>query len=172
MARQTLVGKRTSQFPLLTVFVIVILLVGAYIFYINKDNYSDTSPTPSNSSQTKTFRSETMEFEIEVPEGFEVEEKFTTVKLKNTKGEILIARNSTNFDSLEEYLNDSRLQSEKFVVNTYLEINNLSSVEGFVGEQKVYFLYASNNVYSISTPNKDLYIDLGQVAQSFRYIPK
>lgn len=41
----------------------------------------------------------------------------------------------------------------------------------YIGDEKNYFIYVSDSVYSFSTSDKSLYDDLDQIAQSFKYIP-
>lgn len=164
--------KLTQKQPVLTALFIILFLVAAgfsSLSYLrNYKSFSTTSPSPVPKS--KTYHSDVMDFTVEVPSGFEIEEKFTIIKLTNNKGEILIAQNGTNYNTLKDYLNDPRLKEVNELSNlVFSNENETERAEGFLGEQKVYFIYSNYRVYSLSTLNRDLYTALDQIAQSFRY---
>lgn len=181
MPRQTSGRKQTSFIfspPVLVVFV-ALLLTGTYVYLTKNKPSADTSSTVSAPTQTKTFRSETMEFEIEVPEGFEVEDLTSAVDLNSNKGKISIVRNGTNFKDLNSYLQDfdsKRKVSASSVINlkidTFKAVSRILNISGSNTEQKSYYIYINNGVYVISTDSSNLYPTLDQIAQSFRYIPK
>ena len=71
-----------------------------------------------------------------------------------------------------DFLKDNRGTSYTNITNKrYLNINNLESVSGFIGEEKIYFIYVDYTVYLISSKTGALFSDLDQIAQSFRYTP-
>lgn len=135
---------------------------------ISPQTSSYSSPTPVAATQTFTASSVMNSFTVQIPQGFNAEEKFATIFVKNQTGEIRIRQNTTNFMSLEEYIKNSRNN-----LNTILEkraskeINGLTSISGFVEKEKIYFIYSNQKVYIISTDRIELYDFLDQIAQSF-----
>lgn len=163
---------------LLLPLIIIVVIVGGYFGLqkfskkqppLSQEPSSSLAPSPAN---LKTFESKTMKIKIEVPEEFNVEEKFASVKIKTSQGEISVDRNGTNFSNLNDYIKNSQNNLEVRITNRKeLTINNLISISGMLEKEEIYFIYINNFVYTLSTSSPDLYDDLDQIAQSFRYIP-
>lgn len=162
---------------LLLPIIIVLVLAGGYFVanqsIIQKKILPTQSPSPSPPSlELKTFQSKTMKFSIDLPDEFLAEEKLGSVTISTPEGEIYIDKNGTNFDSLEPYLKDLSLKNRFSLVDRKnLAINELSSISGTTGEEKTYFIYKNNMVYTLNVKIKGLHDDLDQIAQSFRYTP-
>lgn len=154
--------------------IIIVLLAAAGYFAVNqKTILPGKAPSSSPTSQElKTFQSESQNFSVMIPAKFQVKEKFTTVEFSIQGDLIMISRNSTNFDNIDDYLNNlAKLNKVELKGKEKLTINSLSATRAFVDNTKTYFLHTGNRVYSISTSTEILYHELDQIAQSFRYIP-
>ena len=154
-------------FCLITIVYILTQLSAKQDNLYNMPNYSPTQ------RKTKIFKSsEIMKFSIVVPYRYEVLEKFGSVTINTKDGKILVGRNGTNFDNLRDYIKNSRNNLENTLFETeYLVINGLEGMSGKIGIEKIYFIYAENMVYIISTSSSALFEDLDKIAQSFRYAP-
>jgi len=133
-------------------------------------------------TKLKTFKSSSLDFTVQLPEKYEIEEGVTFVDIKLGKDIISGVR---NFDpigegSLEKYLEYADDKNE--IISTseknYLNIKghpamSRKEIRGGVNK-KAYYIYVSNTdkiVYVFSTKSESLYGDLDQIAQSFRYTP-
>ena len=156
--------------------VILVAIVALVSFFYFKTSPSTTLdiPIPSTVSQStlKTFKSSSvMDFTIEVPSKYTIEEKFTTVTITSQNEEISIRRSGTNSSNLDDYLSWLSKMNKLIINNkTKISVNNLSAIHATVEGKNMYFIYIDNFVYSIST-NSKLDDDLDQIAQSFRYTP-
>ncbi len=162
------------------VLVIFVLVMGVVLYFqqqgvdINtqKSTVSQSFTPVEYREEIQTVRPQDMNYTIEVPSSFNVEEKTPSVILSSVGNEITITRSGTNFDDIDSYI--SNLSEENnFVLEAKKEdvVNGLSAISGFVGERKSYFIYADGWVYTLSTTSTDLYSDLDQIAKSFRYTP-
>lgn len=161
---------------LILVIIVATLATGAFVYY-----KSDTSQSESTRStqQTKTFLSKNLKFSINIPSNLLIEEKFTTITLKNDDVKITISRNGTNFEKLEESINDLHQKNKTLMFNkTSLNINGLTAIKGVLNNPSgsssrefVYYIKIDNIIYVLSTKDESLYNDLDQIAQSFRYTP-
>ena len=173
---------------LLSVLIITAVLVGGYFGYkeISQTPEGKTTPastitpvTSPGNQELKTFKSKNIQFAVQVPKNFEVQEKIAYVDLISSVGRINLSRNATNFDSIKDYLNDFDSKREVEVSNEVIinigAYDSIKRIENFnigpIDEQNLYFIYVDNWVYSISTSTQSLYPVLDQIAQSFRYIP-
>lgn len=89
--------------------VLILIIVSVFVFKgIQKQSTQNLIPTPTvPNTSLKTFKSSsTMDFTIKVPLKYEIEEKAVSVVLSSTEGNILIGQNGTNFDNLQDYLQD------------------------------------------------------------------
>lgn len=155
--------------------VLILIIVSVFVFKgIQKQSTQNLIPTPTvPNTSLKTFKSSsTMDFTIKVPLKYEIEEKAVSVVLSSTEGNILIGQNGTNFDNLQDYLQDLS-KKNKFTLTGKVTtvINGMETTVGKINNEKYYFIYAPDRVYSIYTSFKTLYSDLDQIAQSFRYSP-
>lgn len=164
--------KRENKFLSFIVIIVIIIFVSAIYIVLSSGNfYQNTSNNQSASSQI--YKSKAMKFTINIPVGFQAEEKFTTLSLKNSKGEILLSRVGTNIVNIDDYLNDLDKKNNSVIFNREkLTINNLPAIRGMVGSQKYYFIYAYDwTVFTLLATSESLFGDLDQIAQSFKYTP-
>jgi len=152
---------------------VVLVVVFLVLFFRGSLKFSSDSPTA-----TKTFKSsEVMDFEVEVPSGFSVEEKIIRVILTFEGNSIYLDKSSTNFDDLDSYIADlDSIDRVEVIEEKTTSINSLKAVRREVvlgtGEKRlVYDIYAEGLIYTIFTDSPALYDDLDQIAKSFRYAP-
>lgn len=152
------------------IFITVLALILLFI-YVNFR--SQSSPASNGAQQTKRFESKDLKFSISLPTDFLIEEKFNSIFLKSNDGEITVGRIGTNFDNLNDYLDNlSSLNNFTIENKENLTINNYSAVKAYIKGATYYFIYPSKwVVYSIFTKSQPLFGDLDQIAQSFRYTP-
>ncbi|EKD71047.1 MAG: hypothetical protein ACD_46C00286G0002 [uncultured bacterium] len=177
--------KKQTQNVLTILVILVIISAVIILFYLTttpaklNSSISQVAPTDiNNSPQGKTYISKNLKFKIKAPIGYQLEEKFTTVILKNNKGEIIIDRSGTNYGKIEDYLIFFDQQRNiKIEQEDKLNINGLKSVRrleyfttGQKEEHKIYFIYKEYAIYKISTKFRNLFDDLDIIAQSFEYI--
>jgi hypothetical protein len=155
--------------------IIVFALFSRQQLQSEKETVSPTS-FPRN---MQTFYSMLWSFSIEVPDSYQILEKNTFIELfKNDGKKITVVKNGTNFDNLEDYLQefDSR-RKIRSSDEKMLRIDNMDAIVRIdtfpdVGvTQKAYYIYTGYMVYILSTEDTQLYNDLDQIAQSFRYTP-
>ena len=161
--------------------IVIIAIIGGYLALKQNSNQTYKPPavaSPSPKQSLKTFESKTMNFKVELPSKYNVEEKFTTVNFKVEKGEIIVSRNGTNFKSLDEYLSDLRTKNKlevreekKLIIDNNDVVVLFVKITGNDNDTKEYFIYVDNWVYLINSREPSLYPDLDQIAQSFRYTP-
>lgn len=162
--------------------IIVIFIAAVGYFATNQKTIPfGKSPSPSPTSQElKTFQSKFMKFSVDVPSGFRIKEELTFVDLEKNNAKINISKNSTNENNVYGYVKDfdkkrSGLSVEEEESVKVANLDSLKRIEKFskgpITQQKVYYIYAENKAYSVSTSDLALYDDLDQIAQSFRYIP-
>lgn len=165
---------------IILIILIILASIGAYFgfkkfastkpYQINQ--LPSSTPTLSITSKTKTFQSTILKFSIEIPDRFTVSENSGRVVLSSTEGKIYIDRNGTNFSNIDDYVKDLSSKNKITLMSQERSITNgLESISGIVDADKEYFIYTENWVYLLSTSSKSLYLDLDQIAQSFRYIP-
>lgn len=167
--------KENLNYLLITIVVFSLIAVVYISTRSNGDqNVSYTAPSyaPSQPTKERIYRSKTLKFSIVIPSIFQIEEKFTTILLKNNDKLIQINRSGTNFSTLDDHLDNlSKLNQLTFSDRQHASISNYDSVKGTIGGEIHYFIYVDNWVYSLSTSSPPLFPDLDKIAQSFRYAP-
>lgn len=164
---------------LILTFLSVALIVGIVLILLkeqSKTYTNSTTGTGTPKASQRLFSSKSLDFSVELPKGFEVEEKFTTVVLKSSDGEILISRAGSNFDNIDDYLADLTVRNKlRFREKKKLTINDLEAIRGKFTEEGreeiIFFIYVEDRVFSISTTSNPLFDDLDQIALSFHYTP-
>lgn len=152
------------------VLVGVILLFLLLFFTIFPNSNKDASLL---NGQRQMYHSDFLNISFAVPNNYLVKElhNFITVT-NNDSEEIEISRIGTNSDSLEDYLYSIDQTSNKIYAGQEIfVINGFPVVRIGTNDKRYYLFYKKNFVYSISTTAPDLYDELDQVAQSFKYIP-
>ena len=157
------------------IFIVLVLSFGTILYLVASRTTSLWPRSKSNPTieRTKTFQSSsTMKFSITLPVTYSVEEKFGKVTVVTPAGEIYINQIGTNYDNLEDFLQNVK-ERNKFSIKEErkLVINDLPATLWEKTDERLYMLYRENTVYTISTKSKSLYDDLDQIAQSFRYTP-
>ncbi len=160
---------KTNQKQKILIILVVILLVG--VIASNKSIPKNTQ-LQTNIIQTKTFQSKIMKFTIGLPSNYQGQEKLGSVTVSTPKGILYIDRNGTNFDNIEDYVQDLG-KKNKFILSNKknLQINSLEAIVGNTNREKLYFIYSNYAVYTLSAKEEPLFPDLDQIAQSFRYTP-
>ncbi|MBI2338650.1 hypothetical protein HYU95_05720 [Candidatus Daviesbacteria bacterium] len=168
---------------LIILIILIVLALGITLYY-----KSTTSKVPSNvpgqpsetrqptstksAEETKIFKSKLMQFSVDLPNNYVAEERIGSAIITTPNGEIYIDRNGTNFDNINDYIEDLE-EKNRFAVSTKqsYKINNLETVAGIIDKEKAYFIYSNNAVYTLTAKDKSLFNDLDQIAKSFRYTP-
>ncbi len=168
------------------IFLILIgvLVIGVILYskfnLLTKNNSSlpKTGNSQSNDSgqttqkQIKTYQSKNLKFSVNFSGDFQIEERFNSVFLNSDNKMIIIERIGTNFSTIDEYLEDLGSKNKFMLKNKQKkQVNGAEAIMVYIGDEKNYFIYVSDSVYSFSTSDKSLYDDLDQIAQSFKYIP-
>lgn len=173
--------KTNHGFIILIAF---ILLFGAVVYLIadkNKSYSPQTNSIANTEEKTKIFRSSNvMKFSITVPASYKVEEKFASVTITAPQGNIQISKNGTNYDNIEQYIeNLTEINKLSITDIKSLYINDIQGISGIIEHplsglpsEKAYFLYPESwTVFSLSTSSPALFPVLDQIASSFRYTP-
>ena len=142
-----------------------------------------SSSTPSRSSATlsptREYQSKTLKISLTIPADWQVEEKPNFLKLMSSQGKITVDRINTNWDTLSGYLSEIDARRNVHVIEEKeIEINNLSGIQRVEipqgspkKEEKIYFFYVrENELYALSTSSPELYSQLDQIAQTFKYL--
>ncbi len=147
------------------------IIVAAGAYYTFQKNSSE--PTPTTAQGLKTFKSsETMDFTIEVPVEYEVEEWFEVLLIDAPDGELQISQNGTNYDNLDEHIAAlEELNRVSYTKEEDLIIDGSPAQRGTLENERIYFIFSEDRVYALSTEQPELYDDLDQIARSFRYTP-
>ena len=112
-----------------------------------------------------------LDISLIVPNNFSSEERFGTLTLSSSEGEISVSHNATNYDDLMSHLT-SPLNNIINKLDRFEEspIRNYQAIKGFMGNKKTYYIYAGSAVYFLSTTSPELYDELDAIAQSFQYL--
>ncbi|OGK51997.1 hypothetical protein A2966_04310 [Candidatus Roizmanbacteria bacterium RIFCSPLOWO2_01_FULL_41_22] len=121
----------------------------------------------------RQFNSRFLKLAFKIPQGYTVKtDDMSYVDLHKLDNQISVSRIATNFPSIDDHINDlSEKNHFTFMNKKNMFIGNLPTRQGFIGEDKTYFILANYWVYSFSTSSPELYGDLDQIARSFRYLP-
>lgn len=158
--------------------IILVIFIGVFIFLKKPASQPITNNSIVSTDTSRKFYSKTLKFEIDVPAGFQVEDKYSTILLANSSGNIRIGSIGTNYNNLEEYINDLGKKNKlEFKNKESLTINGLSAIKVIVHpinnnlDETTYFIYSEYSVYHLSTEKPALYNNLDIIAQSFKYTP-
>lgn len=164
------------NYPLIA---LVVFCLVAIVYIIIKSNggqnvsYQTPSYIPTQTKQPRIYTSKAMKFSINTPIDFKIEERFFRVTLSKTEGNIYIERSGTNFDNIDDYLNDLDKRNNSVTQNKEkIYINNLSAIRGMADNDRYYFIYVDKwIIFTLFTESNQLFADLDTIAQSFRYTP-
>ena len=138
--------------------------------------FPTATPTPSITQ----YHSKFLKISFSVPSEFEISESSIDVTLKSNVGEITIVRSWTNNRTIEGAVFEISDRGTSQVTNkNKFKINDLdviscdikSLVNNDPDSKGYYFYTAPGTIFSISTNSPELFHDLDQIAQSFRYEP-
>ena len=107
-----------------------------------------------------------------VPKGFEVKDQGILINLANNiEGNITIGRSGTNYNSIEDYFGFIR-ERNNFgdVLFSKAPSSKYQILHGKIQQSKLYLVYVDHWVFSLSTTSPDLYDDLEEIVQSFKYL--
>lgn len=169
MKHQT--SSHKERFIIITcIFVIVFSVIG-YI-YIQNIPQSNKKQVSEKKSQ-EIYKSEPMNFMVNIPDKFQIDQKSTTLILISKGKQIVISRSASGFENIDEYILDlAKKNSYKMINKKEFIINENSAVNFYSEDIKYYYIYVEPDwVYSLQTSSPELYDDLDKIAQSFRYTP-
>ena len=151
----------------------IILLLNIFGFFYNIKQLSPFVSLNENKQGYQEFISKNMHFSVKVPIRYQIEERTTSTVFSDEKGKILVGRTGTNYSTIEQYLDNLSLKNNfKTDGKESIVINSLPTVVLNIDNRRDYFIYGTEwTVYTLSTDSEELYGDLDQVAQSFRYEP-
>ena len=165
---------------LVSVVIILILATGFILRGINKQSAGNLKPTPTiSNTNLKTFKSSSaMDFTVQIPQDYDIDEKLTHIDFRNKKDFIGVDRtDASGFNSLKDFLAyvDDKNKLKLTPTIKELKINGQPAitrmeVRGSI-RYKMYYIHADNWVYVFSTKSESLDSDLDQIAQSFKYTP-
>jgi|GEM_PF-4593025 len=153
-------GQNNKRFLFFIAFFVSIILIALLlkVFYV----------------PTKTYHSDFLKISIDYPSNYQMEERFGTITLQSAKGKITVGSNGTNYESIDEYLEDLS-HANNFTITNKEKIKfkyELATLVTIDNEKKDYFFYPAKwSVYVISASSSVLYPDLDRIAKSFRYEP-
>jgi len=165
---------------ILTIFILIFGIIIYLVTNTNKGYAPETNTIINIKEGIKNFKSKTLRFNIAIPNRYTVTEGQTYVDLLlNGVAAFNIVRNGTNFESLSAYLKDSDdkkkvvmvTEEKTSTINEYESVSRIETNTGSGLKQKLYYIYADNWAYILSTSSEDLFDDLDQIAQSFKYTP-
>lgn len=183
--------KQQGNILIILVIILATVVIGAGAYMAVKKPTPEPSqvfPTPSPISeqkqssledkQPKIYFAKNMKFSIEIPSDFVTEEASISVSLTSKEGVIEIIKNGTNYNSLQDYIEDfdtkrslSVVESRKMQIDSHEALSRTIRFANNNINQKSYYIYVNYNVYIFSTSSEALYDDLDQIVQSFRYTP-
>ncbi len=166
--------------PLIIILVSSTVLVFIFLVLstLNQRAFSGYNDSGSGKKLTDkmVYTSIPMRFEVEVPTEFEVEETELTISVKDNLGEILISRNGTEYDDLKDHLEfGAQMNGLEIISLTWSIIDGHESINTVAESdegQEYYLQYikVQDTVYAFSTSHPNLYDELDQIAQSFKYL--
>lgn len=167
--------KYTKNKKTIGLLLTAILAIFLFLFIRNLPNSNEQKV--NSDANYKEVASEFMNFSVNVPQNVETEEGYSFVTILFQEGDVKIDRNGTNFDSVEEYVQDfdtkrslNVISESPVLIGKYSGITRIEKLNGGpVLEEKVYYIYVDNYIYSIHTSSPDLYDELDTIAHSFHY---
>lgn len=158
--------------PALIIFLFLGFLAVFYIFFSNITNQYQVS----RNNESRVYESEYLKFTLNLPIAYQVADETSRITLNSKKGKLTIVRNGTQFNSINEYLNDFDLKRNlEIIKDQNLKINGYDSRSRELLfsdqniKQKSIYIYVDSWVYVLSTSSEELYDELDQIAKSFKY---
>jgi hypothetical protein len=158
-----------KNYNFLLVFMAVVLSIIGAAWYL--DIFSNSSINKREVTERVITTKGPLDISLIVPTIFSSEERFGTLTLSSSEGQISVSHNGTNHPDLTSHLSDSRNdllarinEIENFSINGY------EAMSGMLEGKKYYFIYVDYAVYFLSTTSPELYDELDAIAQSFQYL--
>lgn len=159
----------------------ILVLVGffALAYFVTAGNKNNVGQYKQDDTQQAIFNSKYLKFSMILPGNFFANDETSRVVISSPNGQLYVNRNGTQYRDLSNYL-DNFDERTNLIVADEEELNIddndavmriYESTDVAQNQEKIYFIYAENNVYKISTTDKELFDDLERVAKSFRYAP-
>lgn len=175
------------------VLVLLLLILGAIIYFFSPGfkKQENPEPTPNYSNQQsvaeaskspdsiKDYYSKNLKIGFKVPKEANIEEKFVDIIISLKNGKIIQTRIGTNFPSAREYFADLKTKNT-LSPKTYEEITIngrdailviLNDPNDRTKDQKTYFIYDHDAIYTFYSSDEALYPVLDQIVESFEYRP-
>lgn len=158
---------------------VALLFVVSIMLYLRPKQVIAPESINNFSQEMKEYKSDFLDFSVSFPSKFQVEEDMTFVNFISSEGIINVSRNGTDFYDIQSYLQDFDLKRNIQVTSEDGEniqgINGVRRIEKFnsgpTERHLAMYFYINNSIYAISTSSEELYDELDQIAQSFRYTP-
>ncbi len=167
-----------NQLILLICILLIVPLITVFVGLTKISKKISTLTQNQKVNRRERYQSKILQFSVEIPNYFHVQDESLTINFISSKGTITIIRNGTNFNTLYDYIKefDSRrrikiVSTEKKSINGYESIFRTIEFPAGKSTQRSDYIYINNWVYILSTSSKNLYSDLDQIAQSFKYSP-
>ncbi len=162
--------ENKKNYNFLLVLMALVLCIAGVVWYIRNSFGPSEHSQPEATERVITTKGP-LDISLIVPTKFSSEERFGTLTLSSSEGEIDLAHNATNYDDLMSHLtsplNNIVNKLDKFEESS---IKNYEAIKGFMGDKKTYYVYAGSAVYFLSTSSPELYDELDAIAQSFTYL--
>jgi hypothetical protein len=157
-----------KNYNFLLVFMAVVLSIIGAAWYL--DIFSNSSINKREVTERVITTKGPLDISLIVPTKFSSEERFGTLTLSSSEGQISVSHNATNYDDLMSHLT-SPLNKIINKLDRFEEspIRNYQAIKGFLGNKNTYYIYAGSAVYFLSTSSPELYDELDAIAQSFQY---
>lgn len=165
--------KKTNKKNLkIIIAVVVLLFTSLSVLYVSQVFLKQNNKQKSVLLQTsKEYTSKFLKVTFTYPSNYTLEDRSSRITLSDPKGQIIIESNGTNYQTIDEYLDDLS-QKNKFVISDKekIDLNGKSAVRGNIGEEIYYFIYSDNwTVITVSTKSRDNFDDLERIVQSFHF---
>jgi len=161
--------KITKNKPLVIIVTFTTVAAAILLLYPAK---RIQAPTAIPSLQTY-HATGVMNFTMNLPNQYIVEDKWTNLLLKKEKDEIVVGRAGAFYTDLKKQLSDPKVNILARMTETnFSTIDGHQAISGYLEGEKKYYIMVGDAYYYFSTSSPSLYSDLDQIAQSFRYTGK
>lgn len=156
-------------------FLIAIMFILIAVFFIiqNSENSHKYNNQTVYTTNYKAYNSKTLKISFNIPSNFQIKESFNSINIQSSNGKIMITRQGTNYENLENYLENLSELNNFQVTSQEDGKTEYDSLLIIIDNNKKSYLILPTpwTVYSISTSSQELYDELDEIAKSFRYTP-
>lgn len=153
-----------------------VIIVGLFLLLQVQVRKSSNLEDYNSKKVEASFTSRLLKFKVNYYKEFEVVEKYNDVIFLRDEGKIDVSVVGTNFDNLDDYIEDLEIKNNFSLSNKDEKKMTNGHVSGEIvvkngNSEYVHFIYpeGSWSVYILSTTSPELYDDLDQIAESFEY---